>query len=238
MKGLLLLVLLWGGVAFAQEFDVETRLRQQDFNAVIQFYEDKLQNAETLNSADYYHLGISYFYTNQNGKALLHYLQAWSLNPREELIVRALSSIFTITQQPLEQQNIVFSALNTLESLLSLGEQWWLSLVIWSLIWGLLIVLKPIKTTRRVTLSIALLVFITLMGRYWLSTTYPIGVTLSATPVYTGQDTSYLQLYTFPEATLFRVIEKKDQWSKIELLDGRTGWVSSQNTQTLVDMRQ
>jgi tetratricopeptide (TPR) repeat protein len=202
---------------------------QGDYVTAIALYESTLMNGEG-SGALYYNLGNAYYQYGNLGLAILNYCRATQYLPREKDIVaqinQARSERVDLTSEDSDWLNI---SANLSANILTLYE---MSLIVF-MIWLTFFILLTVSIKRNfwripaMAIGTILLMALLLLGsRFYVETQRPSAVVLSLeAQVWSGAGEDYLPLFTIYEAAEIRVLEKRGDWIKFALPDGRQGWM-------------
>lgn len=207
---------------------------QGNYPAAAQAFE---QLAQTVASGDVlYDLGNAQFRAGRLGEATAAYLAARTLKPRDpdiranlRLVNRQVRDNVSVDREPSLAQTVAFwiYRLSERELLLAFSTVFglgWLTLAASLLLSG-----EPRRYTRTaawVTIGCGLF-----LGASWLAhgALVPIwgAVTQAEAQVRSGPGTLSPVLFVLHEGAPFMVLEQEEGWAKIELSDGKRGWVGN-----------
>lgn len=239
LKWLSLMVLLLGIITYGQSNEVnraEIAYLSGDYVTAILEYESITAISDP---AIYYNLGMSYEQTGRLAPALLNYLRANQLAPREEQIKLAINRLRSIRQDVIGDDNDWLFITANLTNMLTLMELSIVGLVLWTIFWFSIAFLRRRQKSQFVSVGLAIIMFsfLLVLGARWGVTLYPVGVIQTTeTLVMSGAGADYLPLYPLHEGAELFIIEKRDEWVRFRLADGRTGWVAEE-TYILVDKK-
>lgn len=200
-----------------------------DYVTAIGLYESALMNGEE-NGTIYYNLGNAYYQYGNLGLAMLNYRRAARYLPRDTELTsqmnRVQSERLDLTSEDSDWLNI---SANLSASILTLYEMSLIVFVIW-VIFFLLLTFSIKRNFWRVPSmfigTILLMVLLLLGSRLYVETQRPSAVILSVeAQVWSGAGEDYLPLFTIYEAAEIRVLEKRGNWLKFALPNGRQGWI-------------
>jgi len=198
------------------------------------------------NSKLYYNLGNAYYKRGDLGRALVNYLRAQRLSPRDvdieanlELARSQTVERFDSTRAPLftRLSIVTFSWMTFNETALVTVAIWFLLAVSFASL-----ILARRRGPRRAILSFvlaSLLMFgvasIIFGTRSYNVATGERGVIVVKTAEFSsGPGNNYKRLTTLHEGAEARVLTRRGSWARIELFDaGRQGWVESRAIETL-----
>lgn len=201
------------------------------YSDAIRGYEKALDEGYR-NGHVYYNLGNAYFEEGDLGKAVWNYLKAQKLLPRNEDVKANLKHAWRQTQDKLDWHSphpasaVLFWLEDvTLEE--NLKALQWACLLFWSI--------QGIRSIRREAVwdsigRVSLLIFITAAlstgARWHFDHNTHYGVVLNAKQDVLSQPNNRDgTLYTLHAGTVLRVKGTHGNWTEIQLIDGRSGWI-------------
>lgn len=203
-----------------------------NYQEAVDLYEALLA---TLQTGDlYFNLGNAYYQLDDEGRALVSYLRAAAYMPRDEelrlnlALVRSRRVNFAIGEVGF-WETIVRSLKETITS----TELAAIIIVLWWTTCGLL-VLKYTRYRRQflprtvLILSLALFVLIAMLGvvRFTVESVHPSAVIVTENvQVMSGPGSDYLELFNLYRADEVRVIQRENEWVRVQLPNLREGWV-------------
>tara|TARA_Y100001960_G_scaffold323078_1_gene400781 strand:- start:524 stop:1273 length:750 start_codon:yes stop_codon:yes gene_type:complete len=180
----------------------------------------------------YYNLGNTYIRLGKTGFAILNYIRARKLIPRNENLQANLNFAIQQTRDkiPLPEQ----STLNTLffwVSDLSLSEFlksaflinliFWLTLIVWFYFRS-----KTFKLIRNLFFYMLLFGIISVIVKLNVETGSKTGVVIAnKVSVKSGLDSSNATLFELHEGALVKITEERKNWYEIRLNEKQKGWV-------------
>jgi tetratricopeptide (TPR) repeat protein len=217
-----------------------------DYEKAIGFYTDILNNGEH-STAVYYNLGNSNYKLNKIAESIYYYEKALLLSPNDEEVKTNLSYA----------QNMTLDAIDTLpETGLSklyksitgkLSFDQWAYLSIGALLlFVLLYILFYYSTTsslkRWTFISSLLALFICIMAivfAYIQQTDFnnkqPAIIFANESSIKSEPNANSEQVFVIHAGTKVNVLDELDQWNKIKLTDGKTGWIPKNELKMLKD---
>ena len=193
---------------------------------------ESIRKAGLNNGYLYYNLGNTYIRLGKTGPAILNYIRAHKLIPREENLQANLNFAIQQTrdQIPLPEP----SPLSTLffwVSDLSLSENlkmafivnliFWLTLIAWFYFRS-----NTFKLIRNLLFYILLFSFISVMIKLNLESNSNTGVVLvNKVSVKSGLDSSNTTLFELHEGALVTITDERQNWFEIKLNEKQKGWV-------------
>jgi tetratricopeptide (TPR) repeat protein len=228
-----LCVLLIYGLSNAQE-SPDVAYLSGDYARAIQLYEQQIQQSQ-VDIATLINLGHAYYANGNTAQALVQYLRAEQLTPRDSQIQRylALARAETNSSVPESDSLIAFAtASNTLLSLPELSSD---VFVLWCILGAIVVVYLSIphlqKTLRWALIPLGIITFIglgILSLRYYVDTQLPSAVvTIERGRVYSGADSSYLPLFIISGGTEIRITAQENNWVRFRTHDNRQGWIEA-----------
>ena len=179
-----------------------------------------------------YNLGNTYIRLGKTGPAILNYIRAQKLIPRDENLQANLK--FAIQQT---RDKISLPAPDTLSTLffwtndLNLGENIKLTLIINLIFWLSLTAWFYFRTgflrlARNSFFFLLMLAFISIGVKLNLESTSKTGVVLAKTvAVKSGLDASNITLFELHEGALVNIIDERRDWFEVQLDPKQKGWV-------------
>lgn len=215
-----------------------------DFDGAIRDYES-LEKAGAVSSSLFYNLGNAFYRKGSVGKAILYYERALKLSPadkdiRNNLEMARLQTLDKIDSVP---QFILVEWVKNLRNKLSSNAWAIVSLVLLALSVALLLLCKFGRSTssRRLYFVIAMI--------FLLFTIFSFLFSLSLARQATGNDTAVVvenigsvksspaaggnSIFVLHEGTKVKILESVEQWSKIEIQDGRQGWIKTSDIEVI-----
>lgn len=213
--------------------EAEQAYVQGDYDTAIVVYQQVL-DAGVFNASVYYNLGNAYYENGQIGDALVNYLKAQRLQPRDDAIAANISRIrgeranlqgrFDEPIYMLADFSVVF---------LTRYELGWLALLAW-FGWFVWFVLWWVRRSRWLWYGLAIyggavaVLMALFFSRFYVETQQPRAVVVSLTAqVMSGPDETYLEIYRLFSAAEMRLLERDGEWVRFVLPDGQQGWVES-----------
>lgn len=236
------IILLWARAGFgAEPVHVATfqnaiaAYQQNDFGLAAEGFKH-LIDAGLSSGALYYDLGNAYYRSGKTGQALAAYLLAMRYTPRDRDLQYNLDFVRRQTKDKIEpnQKNILLHAGLFWLEWLSAREWLWAaalaSVVFWSALafrlWRAEDRFKAATVSAGVVLVVALCGLANAMlshGRR--------GVMIEpASTVYSGPGTMNTVLFRLHEGSEFVLRDREAGWLRLELADGKQGWVEARFT--------
>lgn len=209
-----------------------------EYEQAIQEYEAVLRN-DLESAALYYNLGNSYYKLGHLGRAILNYERALKLKPKDPNIAFNLRLANLQVKDRIDPppEFLLFRWNRALVTALTLRTwAWLLSLLVF--LGSLLVALRQLTNRRRVRrlsrrglrlfFCLAVLVLCLLVQRYQLNYRQDYGIIIrSSAKCLAAPQTGSTELFLVHEGTKVRLLERDAGWSKIELIDGKQGWLPS-----------
>ncbi len=231
--------------SFGAALDVQFQFDQaneaytaQDYSRAISLYQGLVEKG--INSGDlYYNLGNACFRSGRMGQAVISYLTALRLTPRNPDLIANARYVMGKRIDRIEPSlfSRVRDSLLWGGRVLNLQEIWILAATLYGIFFFTL-VLHLRKTTRfRKTLS-GVLLFLNLyflpvaLAKTWQERGQITGVLVSpVTTIYSEPTSSSVKLFELHEGVVVVVKETRGEFQKIELEDGKKGWTQARNIQ-------
>ncbi|MBR6465801.1 MAG: tetratricopeptide repeat protein [Bacteroidales bacterium] len=215
-----------------------------DFDGAIREYQS-LEKAGAVSSSLFYNLGNAFYRKGSVGKAILYYERALKLDPadkdiRNNLDMARLQTLDKIDSVP---QFILVEWVKNLRNKLSSNAWAIVSLILLALSVALLLLCKFGRTTssRKLYFIIAMILL--------LFTIFSFLFSLSLARQATGNDTAVVvenigsvksspaaggnSIFVLHEGTKVKILESVEQWSRIEIQDGRQGWIKTSDIEVI-----
>ena len=217
---------------------------QEKYAEAIPEYEAVLQNG--LESAElYYNLGNSYYKSGRLGQAILNYERARRLKPKDENIDfnLRLANLRVKDRIDIPPEFFLFRwnrALIQAFSVSGWARLFTLLFGLGAILFGLFQVFnrnpwKGLSRSAMIPLFLAaLLTLYPLIRRYGMehNRAYAIIIANSSNSLAAPQ-TGSTELFIVHEGTKVQVLDRDGEWSKIELIDGKQGWVLSSDLEII-----
>ena len=222
----------------AQEKDISVQItlanesyHEKDYETAAEIFENLIAQGQ-INGYLYYNLGNTYMRLGKTGHAILNYLHAKLLLPRNENLNANLRHAISRTLDQLSppQGEFISGLLFWIESI-SLIEHFQLlilfNIIFWSISIGSLYYRKPSwKTLKKVSMTILLLVFFSTGIKYYFQFEQKIGVILEGkVGVKSDRGTQEITLFELHEGAIISVNEEDRGWVHISLDKDKNGWV-------------
>jgi tetratricopeptide (TPR) repeat protein len=235
-------IILWMGTAFLPTTiwgQVSTQINQANqlynqnqFREAGEIYERVIAGGR-VNGHLYYNLGNAYFRMGNLPKAILNYVKAQNLLPRNEDVEANLEYAVRQTvdlldgRKPHALESVLFwvSDLNLSEHRVAL---FWINLVFWIVMAVRLRLQSPsTQSARNIMLAVLLLALVSTGFRWHQETRRSIGVILpQKIDVHSEWNATTVVLFQLHQGALVFISQEKENWLEIELPNGRKGWIS------------
>ncbi|MBZ0274970.1 MAG: hypothetical protein K8I60_02425 [Anaerolineae bacterium] len=212
-----------------------------DYEQAISLYHS-LSETGVVDGSLYYNLGNAYYQVGDTGHALVNYLRAQVIMPRDPDLGANIALVRTERVDIEGDEADVLEGLAALtSSVLTFAELAILVGGLWTGWCGLLVVII-IRYQWREVLRGPLFVagFVLLVGglllisRVLVTETRPAAVVVvSSVPVMSGPGDDYLDLYTLHSAAEIRIVEQRANWTRFSLPDGRQGWIPDEAVESV-----
>ena len=199
----------------------------------------KIEESGYVSSALFYNTGNTYFKLKQTGKSILYYERALKLDPSDKDVISNLELAKEYTLDKIEAVPDFIIKTWVKDINYSLSSDLWSYLALMFLAGAVALILLfkfgPTSRTRKTAFfcaMVATLFFIFSSGFAWSQKhSYNLKNTaIIMQPVSTiksSPDNSGKALFILHEGTKVELIEELGQWKRVELADGRQGWVAS-----------
>ena len=209
--------------------------QQENYSEAIKIYEEILNNGK-ISGKLYYNLGNAYYKIDEIGKAVLYYEKAKILMPDDENIKFNIKLANVKVQDRIQVPPKSF-LMNLHDSIINL-----FSIKVWSILFSFFIMIAVLTffisivfVKYKLKLSLNIIIISLILAIVAL---YPTiqkhqneeltskGVVLEKmVDIYAAPDSESTVLFNIHEGTLFSILDSDGNWFKIELIDGKQGWV-------------
>lgn len=194
-----------------------------------------------------YNIGNAFLQAGDIGRAILHYRRAARFVPRDELLADNLREARSRSILPIKPgaRDRVLGTLFFWHDQTSTRERAGVAILTFVALWTALAVrLFVPKRSLSVTAICCGVVFLiaaaSVTQEMWKDRSAPPGVILAMdVPVYKGPGSSYQRQFEQPlqPGVEFTLRERRGQWWRIELSDGKSGWIDAANADLVVTER-
>jgi tetratricopeptide (TPR) repeat protein len=225
---------IWGHVA-TKINQANQLYNQNQFQETAELYEQAIAGG-MKNGHLYYNLGNAYFRMGNLPKAILNYVKAQNLLPRDEDVEANLEYAVRQTvdqldgRKPYFLESVLFWVrdLNLSEhgmALFCINLAFWIAMAI-----GLRHQTPATRSARNILLAFLLLALVSTGFRWHHETRQSIGVILpQQIDVHSGWNTTTMVLVQLHQGALVSISQEKENWYEIELPGGKKGWTLKSN---------
>lgn len=240
-------ILVWCG-AMAQTASIwksaEDAYTMGDFDGAIKNYESLLSSGASSASL-FYNLGNAYYRKGIIGKSILNYERALKLDPSDDDARHNLELARTHTLDKIDNvpEFILFSWVRNLR--ISLSSNTWavLSLVFLAVALALLLLFNFSRrsSSRKLFFIIAMICLLLMVLSYLFSLSLARQAGSSDTAIVVENIGSVKSapaaggnsIFVLHEGTKVKILEKVQDWSRVEISDGRQGWIKSSDIEII-----
>ena len=232
----LISIFIQSPLGYAKDFMSEVALANElyannNYQEAADVYES-IHQAGLKNGYLYYNLGNTYIRLGKTGSAILNYIRAYKLIPRDENLQANLNFAIQQTRDkiPLPEQSTLstlffwISDLNLSELLkisFLINLIFWLTLCAWFYFRS-----NTFKLIRNLFFYMLLFGIISIIVKSNLETGSQTGVVIvNKVSVKSGLDSSNATLFELHEGALVKITEKRKNWFEIRLNEKQKGWV-------------
>lgn len=236
----ILLLLSFFTLSFAQDVTYlfekgNEAYRKENYAQAIEYYHDVIENG-LVSGKLYYNLGNAYYKINEIGEAILYYEKAKLLMPENENLQfnLKLTNVKVKDRIQAPPESFLMKVHKKFIHLFSITG--------WAVIFSLLILTATVLTFLKALLGNHFLHFFSEVALVLALTAililYPLysnhsekvltqkGVLLvPESEVYAAPDSESTLLFNIHEGALFTLLDSDGNWLKIELIDGKQGWL-------------
>jgi tetratricopeptide (TPR) repeat protein len=244
---ILLLVSFFGNAQNEALFSQATdSYNNGDYQKAIDYYLEILENGKH-SSELYFNLGNAYYKLNQIAPSIYNYEKALLLSPNDAEINNNLSYAQNMTLDAIETlpETGLEKIYKSMTEIMSFDE-WSYTAVVFMILFALLYIAFyyfRYATQKRIAFisSIAAL-FISIGSAAFAFVQYndfksdqPAIVFSSEVQIKAEPNQRSEQIFILHEGTKVNVLEELNEWKKIKIIDGKTGWVTSESIRLLKD---
>ena len=243
-------VIIWPGLAQSEVSPTEAMLRGNQSYEAGQYAEavtvyEAIIAAGIQNSDVYYNLGNAYFKQGDLGRAVLNYLRAQRLTPRDDDVVSNLAFARTQTVDKLDATSGgLANWVQVVEDWLTLNEAIVLALFLWVLICYFAVLAILLPRHRHifgwVIVGVALVLVvggISIANRLYADWRYPAAVIVAQEVEITsgpGGSDQYLAEFTLHAGAEVNLLEERPGWRRIALPGDLQGWAPAEAMEAVV----
>ena len=193
---------------------------------------ESIHQAGLKNGYLYYNLGNTYIRLGKTGSAILNYIRAYKLIPRDENLQANLNFAIQQTRDkiPLPEQSDLstlffwvndLSLSENLKMVFSANIIFWLTLIAWFYFRS-----KTFRLIRNLFFYILLFGIVSVIVKLNLEIGSKTGVVIvNKVSVKSGLDSSNATLFELHEGALVKITEERNNWFEIRLNEKQKGWV-------------
>ncbi|MCI1779373.1 MAG: tetratricopeptide repeat protein [Bacteroidales bacterium] len=215
-----------------------------EYDKALEDYSEIEQNGK-ISARLFYNIGNSYYKLNKTGKSILYYEKALKLDPSGKDIINNLevAKLKTLDKIDTVPEFVMATWIKDLRNLMSSNNWAYLCLVFFLVTVLLLLLFKfaPNPGQRKVSfimaclsifVSVVLFLFSFSLYRNSVSEKYAI-VTNSFSNVKSAPSTDGNNIFIIHEGTKVELLDKVGEWKRVELSDGRQGWILSSDIEII-----
>lgn len=243
--------LLTTTMIFAQESDMEALWVKGNNDYSLGEYANALDAYKQIEDGGYlsakllYNMGNAYYKLQEDGKAILYYERALKLDPANEDIKTNLDIARLKTLDKIESvpEFILSTWTKDLRNAMSSDKWAWSGLVLLCVTAVLMLLFRHAPTVgqRKLSFVVACLTFLLAVIAFIFSLNLrskakssDFAVVLSpVSNVKSAPNSTGGNLFILHEGTKVEILESVGQWSKVELSDGRQGWMESKDFEAI-----
>jgi tetratricopeptide (TPR) repeat protein len=214
--------------------------QQGEYQKALEGYH-QIEASGMVSASLYYNLGNSYYKLGEIGKAILFYERALRLDPGDEdirsnLVMANQATLDKIVSPP---QFALARWLRRILYLFSFSNLLTACIAIYYVLAGLWIarILRPTERVRKLVLrgvlvlSLPFVLLVATATAQWVDSHIHVEgvVQVSELHVLSSPDEGSSEVFVIHEGTKVRIDEGAGEWFQIVLLDGKVGWVRSEN---------
>lgn len=236
---------------FAQESDMEALWVKGNNSYSLGEYTNALDAYKQIEDGGYlsaklfYNMGNAYYKLQDDGMAILYYERALKLDPsngdiKNNLEIAKLKTLDKIESVP---EFILATWTKELRNAMSSDEWAWTGVVLFLVTAVLMLLFRhaPAVGQRKLSFIVACLTFLVAVVAFIFALNLKskaksgdFAVVLSpVSNIKSAPNSTGGNLFILHEGTKVEVLESVGQWSKVELSDGRQGWMESKDFETI-----
>ncbi|NNK18236.1 MAG: tetratricopeptide repeat protein [Maribacter sp.] len=215
-----------------------------DYQKAIENYSEILENGQ--HSAElYYNLGNAYYKLNQIAPSIYYYEKALLLSPNDEEIKNNLSYARNMTLDAIEvlPETGLSKIYNAVTGIMTF-DQWSYTAVVFMILFVLLYIafyyfnyatkkrIAFISSIASLFISVMAVVFAFILHNDF-NADQPAIVFDSEVKIKAEPNKRSEAVFVLHEGTKVNVLDELNEWKKIKLVDGKTGWVTSESIKML-----
>ncbi|MBT8297690.1 MAG: tetratricopeptide repeat protein [Maribacter sp.] len=217
-----------------------------DYQKAIENYSEIIENGQ--HSAElYYNLGNAYYKLNQIAPSIYYYEKALLLSPNDEEIKNNLSYARNMTLDAIEvlPETGLSKIYNAVTGIMTF-DQWSYTAVVFMILFVLLYIafyyfnyatkkrIAFISSIASLFISVMAVVFAFILHNDF-NADQPAIVFDSEVKIKAEPNKRSEAVFVLHEGTKVNVLDELNEWKKIKLVDGKTGWVTSESIKMLKD---
>lgn len=218
--------------------NAHTLYSQEKYTEALQDYL-QIEHMGYASEALFYNIGNSYFKLKEVGKSILYYERALKLNPSDEDLINNLSLAKEFALDKIEEvpEFILNTWIKKVNYSLSSDAWSYLALILFAATALLMLNFRfgPSSRLRKISFFAAMLSLLIGFGSGYFSMNQKYNykhkntavVMKLVSTVRSSPDNSGKSLFILHEGTKVELLEELGQWKRVELADGRQGWIIS-----------
>ena len=217
-------------------YKVNDAYAQGEYNAAANLYKEIIDNGKASPFL-YYNLGNSYYKLGNKGLAILNYEKALKLDPsyNDAIINKEIASLGTLDKIDVVPEFILRTLIKNIRNTIT-SNSWAILALVFLFITAFLMIgfryasSSKLRKTSFILGCVVFLLFIFSTLFSWslekraLSDDYAI-ITVPVSNIKSAPNATGNNLFILHEGTKVELLEVVAGWSKIELSDGRQGWI-------------
>lgn len=208
---------------------------EKDYQAAVKIFENLIEQDQT-NGYLYYNLGNAYMRLGKIGHAILNYLRAKQLLPRNENLDANLRFAITQTVDQLypPQMGFLYEFLFWIESI-SVSEHFRLLIIFNVIFWFVSIGFLYYRNSswnilKNISMGILLLTFISTGIKYYLQAEHKTGVVLkNKVDIKSDRGIQNVTLFQLHEGAIISVNQEEANWVNVSLDKDKSGWIQKKS---------
>ncbi|MGM0574194.1 MAG: tetratricopeptide repeat protein [Myxococcota bacterium] len=215
-----------------------------EYAMAARLYGQILEDFELEDPVLYHNLGNAFFRTGDYGSAILYYRRGLRLDPEGD-VEEALRGNLEVTRQVLQERyrtgsdksQFIYAEpgglVYRMTHLVSAGTPAVVFLVAWWLLWLLLAARRLLPARRGLGAAAIPVAVVTLLlagvaaGRAWTDDHFRLGVVVEDRVTLREGRHADARGIDIPEGMEVRIVDPGDDWTRVELANGREGWVET-----------
>ncbi len=219
----------------------ELAYTEGDFQLSVNKYQ-QVVDAGVWNAEIFFNLGNAYYQTHDLGRALVNYRRAEQLIPRDDELRLNIARVRAQRiDPPVAEVGILVQIAQWTTDWFSNSEIGLLTLMTWWLGCGFFVVYRLVPKSRTVSNwgsaigGVLFVLFSSVAGmRIIIEYAHPSAIVIVETvSVMTGPDAQYIEIFELHAGGEIRVVQKRNDWVRIQLPDLREGWVEAQEIEVI-----